>query len=186
MVKNIIEGKFIKLGNFEEEFFKIIVENQWDIKFFRPLSWDTFHPYTIEDWKNFVGDSDTNSRFLFAIINKESKEFIGWTSLSDIQFKNRVADLSMAILKEDNRNRGLGKDALNVILNFAFYELGLHKVNLSVHSNNIPAIKLYSSAGFVKEGTDREALFQDGNWLDVYYYGIIDSEWVNKTQISKQ
>lgn len=33
MVKNIIEGKFIKLGNFEEEFFKIIVENQWDIKF---------------------------------------------------------------------------------------------------------------------------------------------------------
>lgn len=92
----------------------------------------------------------------------------------------------MAILKEDNRNRGLGKDALNVILNFAFYELGLHKVKLSVHSNNIPAIKLYSSAGFVKEGTDREALFQDGNWLDVYYYGIIDSEWVNKTQIFKQ
>lgn len=180
MNKNIIEGKYIKLGHFEEDFFRVIAENQWDINFFRPLSWDTFHPYTIEDWKNFVGESDTNSRFLFAVIDKDRKEFIGWTSLSDIQFKNRVADLSIAILREENRNRGLGRDTLNVLLNFAFYELGLHKVKLSVHSNNTPAIKMYETAGFVKEGIDRQALYQDGNWLDVYYYGILDFEWINK------
>lgn len=91
---------------------------------------------------------------------------------TDIQFKNRITDLSIAILKEDSKNRDFGKDALNVILNFAFYEKGLHKVKLSVHSNAILAIKLYSSIGFVKEETDRETLFQDRNWLDIYYYRL--------------
>ena len=180
MSLNIIEGNFIRLGNFEEKFFEIIVKHQWDIDYFRPLSWDTFHPYSADDWKDFVGDTTTNSRFLFAIIDKQKDEFIGWTSLSDIQFKNRVADLSIAILNAENRKRGLGKDTLTVVLNYAFYELGLHKVKLSVHSNNLPAIGLYNSAGFIQEGIDREALYQDGKWLDVYNYGMLSSEWMNR------
>lgn len=176
-MKNIIEGNKIVFSHFTDEYCEIITEKQWDNDFLRHLTWDSFHPWRLDEWKEFVGKTDSNSRFLFALLNKENNEFIGWISLSDVQFKNRGADLSIAIIDKENRNKGFGKDAIQMICNFAFFELGLHKIRLSVHANNIPAIRSYEAIGFKKEGIDREALFQDGTWLDVINYGILAQEW---------
>ena len=67
---------------------------------------------------------------------------------------------------------------MSLICKFAFYELGLHKIRLAVNSNNQKAIHVYEKVGFKKEGIDREALFQDGQWLDIYNYGILQKEWL--------
>ncbi|MBM6614870.1 GNAT family N-acetyltransferase [Desemzia sp. RIT804] len=176
-MKNVIKGDKVYFSHFVEEYFGIIANAQWDNYFLRSLSWDAFHPWNIENWKQFEGDNDDNGRFLFALKEKEEDTFIGWVSLSDVQFKNRGAELSIAILDEKNRHKGYGTDALNLMCKFGFYELGLHKIRLSVHSNNEGAIKLYEKIGFKKEGIDREGLFQDGKWLDVYYYGLLLNDW---------
>ena len=176
-MKNVIQGKKVYFSHFVEEYFEVIAKEQWDNHFLRSLSWDNIHPWNVETWKQFEGDNEDNNRFLFALKEIENHHFIGWVSLSEVQFKNRGAELSIAILGEKNRNKGYGTDALNLICQFAFYELGLHKIRLSVHSNNEAAIGLYEKIGFQKEGIDREGLFQDGKWLDVYYYGLLLEEW---------
>ena len=98
--------------------------------------------------------------------------------MSDVQLKNRGANLGIAILQKEQRGQGYGFEAVSLICKFAFYELGLHKIRLAVNSNNQKAIHVYEKVGFKKEGIDREALFQDGQWLDIYNYGILQKEWL--------
>ena len=61
---------------------------------------------------------------------------------------------------------------MSLICKFAFYELGLHKIRLAVNSNNQKRF-MFMKSRLQKEGIDREALFQDGQWLDIYNYGIL-------------
>lgn len=63
------------------------------------------------------------------------------------------------------------------MLDFGFSELNFHRVQLNVISYNIPAIKLYESVGFIKEGVLREAVYRDFKWYDLYWYGILQKEW---------
>ena len=37
---------------------------------------------------------------------------------------------------------------------------------------------MFMKSRLQKEGIDREALFQDGQWLDIYNYGILQKEWL--------
>lgn len=176
-MKNVIRGDKVFFSNFEDEYLEEITKAQWASDWTRHLVWDTIQPWNTEDWKEFVGDNNSNERFLFAILEIESNKFLGWVSLNEVQFKNRGAELSIAIIHDDDRGKGYGYDALNLICNFSFYELGLHKIRLQVNSNNNNAVKLYEKIGFKKEGTDREALYQDGKWIDIYNYGLLFNEW---------
>jgi ribosomal-protein-alanine N-acetyltransferase len=68
-------------------------------------------------------------------------------------------------------------NALDLIMQFAFGKLQLHRVYAIVHSRNTASIKVLERAGFVREGTWRETTLTDDRWHDVYAYGIIDHEF---------
>jgi RimJ/RimL family protein N-acetyltransferase len=64
-----------------------------------------------------------------------------------------------------------------LILRFAFHELNLHRVQLTVFEYNARAIALYERLGFRREGTYRETLLRDGKRFDMYLYGMLSHEW---------
>jgi RimJ/RimL family protein N-acetyltransferase len=45
---------------------------------------------------------------------------------------------------------------------------GLHRLELTVMTHNLPGIALYQKIGFAIEGTARDALLVDGNYVDLY------------------
>ena len=71
-----------------------------------------------------------------------------------------------------------GAEALGLALQFAFQELNLHRVQLTVFSYNQRAIALYEKLGFQREGIFREHLERDGTRFDMYLYGILRPEWL--------
>ena len=68
-------------------------------------------------------------------------------------------------------------EAINWMLDWAFRYAGLHAVRLHVYSYNVGAVRLYERLGFVKEGSQREALFFDRGWHDVLSYSMLEREW---------
>jgi RimJ/RimL family protein N-acetyltransferase len=76
-----------------------------------------------------------------------------------------------------NWGKGYGTEAMRLALNFAFNELNLHRVQLSVFDYNERAIALYEKMGFVREGVYREYLQRDGKRYDMYLYGLLRREW---------
>jgi RimJ/RimL family protein N-acetyltransferase len=65
------------------------------------------------------------------------------------------------------------------LLDYAFYELNLHRISLKVYSMNEKAIHLYKKLGFKEEGVSREVLFREGKWHDLIHMGVLSGEYSN-------
>ena len=53
--------------------------------------------------------------------------------------------------------------------------MGLHRISLEVYAFNPRARHVYEKVGFVHEGTGRDALIFDGEWIDVHFMAILVS-----------
>ena len=70
----------------------------------------------------------------------------------------------------------MGTFAVLSMLRHAFYDLNLHRVELSVLATNEAAMGLYEKCGFSCEGTRRQACYKQGKFVDMYEYGILRGE----------
>ena len=102
---------------------------------------------------------------------------VAFVSLEDILWAHGVAWLGIGIGDRDQWGKGYGRDAISLVLSYAFRELNLHRVQLSVFEYNERAIALYEKLGFRQEGVYREFMQREGRRYDMYLYGILRSEW---------
>jgi RimJ/RimL family protein N-acetyltransferase len=85
--------------------------------------------------------------------------------------------MSIGLGDSANWGKGYGNEATRLALGFAFNELNLHRVQLTVFDYNSRAIHLYEKLGFQQEGIYREFLQRDGRRFDMYLYGLLRHEW---------
>lgn len=121
----------------------------------------------------YKDDRDT----VLGIVLKESDQLIGNIALHGISIPYRHASLGIFIGDKGSWSKGYGTEALKLMLSYGFDQLNLHRVFLTVLSFNARAIRAYEKAGFRREGAFREHVYQDGKYHDVYYMGILESEW---------
>jgi RimJ/RimL family protein N-acetyltransferase len=116
-------------------------------------------------------------QFFFMIRSLEDDRVIGEIGLEEVLWNHGDAWVGISIGEKDYWGKGYGTDAMRVLLRFAFTELNLHRVSLTVFEYNPRAIRSYEKAGFVHEGREREASFRSGQRLDILLMGILREEW---------
>jgi RimJ/RimL family protein N-acetyltransferase len=89
--------------------------------------------------------------------------------LSKISKINKNADLFVAIGDADYRGKGVGRLVMTWIIDYGFNKLKLHKIYLNVYEDNIPAVNLYKSLGFVVEGKIKDDVFFGGKFHNTLY-----------------
>jgi RimJ/RimL family protein N-acetyltransferase len=99
--------------------------------------------------------------------------FRGHIRLHSFAPQDKRASLAIGIEDPTCLGRGLGTEAVNLVLAFAF-DRGLHRVSLRVLANNHRAIACYRKCGFVEEGREREAALIDGRWEDDFIMGKLN------------
>jgi RimJ/RimL family protein N-acetyltransferase len=114
---------------------------------------------------------------VFGIELIESKKLIGLTLLKDINLINRSAEFAIYIGEKELRGKGLSKIASSLTIKFGFYKLGLNRIYLKVIDNNIVAIGLYTSIGFVKEGILRNSIYKNNQFNSEIIMSILKSEF---------
>jgi RimJ/RimL family protein N-acetyltransferase len=127
-----------------------------------------------ETW--FEGYLQDAMRRIFAIETDEGVH-IGNIGLHDIDWKNRNAFLGIVIGEREYWGRGYGTDAVLALLGFAFGEMNLHRIHLSVYEFNERAIRCYEKCGFRQEGCAREALFRDGRYHNGLLMAVLRDEF---------
>ncbi|MEI8394529.1 MAG: GNAT family protein [Rhodospirillaceae bacterium] len=73
--------------------------------------------------------------------------------------------------------RGYTSDAVRLVLNFAFNELNLHRVEASCLPDNIASRRLLCKLGFIEEGLARSYLRINGAWRDHLLFAVLKDEW---------
>lgn len=149
--------------------------NDPDVNQYLETRWDE---QTMESIIEFVDFQRRNNHsILFAIILKEDNRHIGNIKIGPINEHHKHADVSYFIGEKSLWGRGIATEAINLICEFAFNELNLHKCEAGVYVEAIASWKALEKNGFKKEATFREHVISKGKYIDVYRYGLINSEF---------
>ncbi|MDI7246620.1 MAG: GNAT family protein [Bacillota bacterium] len=115
--------------------------------------------------------------FVIALKDDPKLEYIGAVGLHNIDYRNRHCELGIVIGREDLLGKGIGREAIQLALGFAFNFLNMHKVNLRVFEYNERGRRCYLKCGFREEGRIREQRFYDGRYWDEIIMGMTGDEF---------
>ncbi len=134
---------------------------------------------TYKDEKDWI--IKNNNGYNFAMILRDGDRLLGNVSLMDVNLINRTASLGIFIGEKEDRNKGYGKEAIKLILNYGFNSLNLNNIMLKVYSFNERAINTYEKVGFKKFGVRKACYYRDGIVYDEVYMEILKDEF-NETK----
>lgn len=125
----------------------------------------------------FEGLARNPSTRTFTIYVLPTWQPIGTVNLHEVDFRHRRANMGIMIGEPDMRGSGLGTEAVELILDYAFNALDLHSVWLTAYEFNERARKAYLRAGFHEVGRRREARYQAGRYWDEIHMDILAHEF---------
>lgn len=147
----------------------------------------TPYPLTEEMQKIFYEDvvCDRNSphRYWAIELDKEPADlsnglnqswFVGMGGITYIQWENSIGEISL-IIKPDTRCGGIGKNAVDLLLDKAFNYLNLHTIFGEVYKSNVQGVKFWQSItakynGFTTALPNRK--FWNGEFHYSLYFSI--------------
>lgn len=117
-----------------------------------------------------------SNQYQFAIVSLEDDKLIGNCGIQGIEQIRQCAEIGLFIGDEKNRNKGYGKEVLNLLLDYSFNYLNLNNIMLKVFSFNERAINCYKKVGFKEIGTRRQSYYLKGRFYDEVYMDILKEE----------
>ena len=100
------------------------------------------------------------------VITSESGELLGRIALDGIVRDNRLSCFLSYWLREDACGYGYATTAVRFVLDVAFDQLGLHRVEAFVRPSNAASLAVLSRAGFERIGVARRHTFVGFDWQD--------------------
>lgn len=119
----------------------------------------------------------------FLIHQVEERAIIGSINLSQISRGGFQSAYLGYFVGELYSERGYMTEAMQLMLQYAFEGLRLHRIEANVQPENTPSLALVKRAGFVREGYSRRYLKVCGRWRDHERWAILAEDWRQLTNI---
>ncbi|MEH0840971.1 GNAT family protein [Micromonospora sp. CPCC 205711] len=115
-------------------------------------------------------------RLDLAVVDNATGACVGEVVLNDWDRHHDNCNFRI-LLAAAGRDRGLGTEAVRLIVGHGFEGLGLHRISLEVFAFNPRARRAYEKVGFVAEGVLRQVLRDGDGWVDATVMSILAPEW---------
>ncbi|HEV7171896.1 GNAT family protein [Pedococcus sp.] len=133
-------------------------------------------PMTPDEARAWFDDIQHQNSSTFWVIEAPDG-MAGVAFLHSLSEPDRKARYAIGMFDPRFLGRGLGTEATQLVLQHAFGELGLHRVDLRVLAFNTSAIASYKRVGFVEEGRERDSCRLEGQWHDDVIMGVLEPEF---------
>lgn len=114
----------------------------------------------------------------FIICTNENNKPIGFAGFINIDYKNSKAELYIGIGETDYWGKGLGKEAINLQINFGFMVMGLNRIYTYNWVDNTRVIEMNKNFGFIVEGTLRKNVYLHGEYRDHVVMGLLKEDYL--------
>jgi RimJ/RimL family protein N-acetyltransferase len=160
------------------------IEAKWthDAEYLRLLKADIARPLSPAQVKKAYESiekkvEEDKNLFYFTIRTRPDERLVGFAKLYAITWSHGTGMLQMGIGDPQDRKQGYGRQALSLLLRYAFDELNLYRLTALVPEYNRDALRFFEKAGFVIEVRRRQALNRDGRRWDLLHLGLLQEEW---------
>ena len=181
---DIYKGKLVQLSAVDpDEFSKAFAGWRRDSEFMRLMDSNPVRLGSQKDTQKWIEkelDEQGPHQHSFAIRTLAENKLIGDIGLYVVNWPARDAFVGLGIGDRDFWGRGYGTDVMKLILRYAFMEVNLRRVTLTVFEYNPRAIRAYEKAGFCHEGRLRGSLQRDGKRYAELFMGVLREEWLEQ------
>ena len=118
--------------------------------------------------------------FQFAVELKETGRLIGDCGLKTAE-DGRQAEIGVT-LSQEHQGRGYASEAVSRLLDYAFGDLGLHRIVAIADQENAPSVALLERLGMHREGAFIQNAWFKGHWASEYLYAILRDQWLGKRE----
>jgi RimJ/RimL family protein N-acetyltransferase len=130
-----------------------------------------------EAWlKRMSSHQDSGSAWQFVIVAKQTGKAIGTCSLFQFEEENTHAKMGYA-LGRDYWRSGYMQEALAAVIDCAFGEMSLRRLQAEVEAKNTASGRLLQRLGFTREGILRERWLTKSGSMNAEIYGLLRHEW---------
>ncbi len=129
-----------------------------------------------EKLKTWIVEYGGDYFFRWAIVDKETNTNIGMIAFYKVNAKNRRVEVEYCIGK-DYWYKGFATEALRAVVDFAFDELNLNRVEAFHRSKNPSSGRVLEKVGMKQEGTLKQYLVHNNEYDDCHIYAIIRNDW---------
>lgn len=130
-----------------------------------------FNEANLESVQTYINTcNSTQGTHLFGIYESE-KRHIGNIKIGPINAHHGFGDIGILIGEPDSQGKGYATEAIQLLCDFAFNQLSLHKATASMYVPNVGSYKAFLKAGFVQEGLLRGHALYKNQYVDVYILG---------------
>ncbi len=120
--------------------------------------------------------------FTFAAELRETKSLTGHVALSVKEADHRQAEIGFTFARQ-YQGRGLAKEAAECVLDYAFGELGMHRIVAITDCENERSVALLGKLGMRREGHFIENIWFKGAWGSEYMYALLRREWLSRRAV---
>ena len=136
-------------------------------------------PKSKQEIINYVKSVNSSPNYVFfAIIEKETKKYIGNAKLGPIDWINRTSEYGRMIGDKNVQGKGYGKEVAELLLYYGFMILNLNKMTAGATSDNKASIKSNEKVGLDIEGILKEQIYHDGVYKDAVRMGITKTKYL--------
>lgn len=170
-----LKGTSVCLRALEPEDLELLfnIENNrefWEIS-------TTLTPYSRYILKQYLENSHRDiyevKQLRLVICRADDKSPLGLIDLFDFDPKHKRAAIGILIENNQNRGKGYGGEALELLSSYCFHQLDLHQLYANVGADNLPSQKFFERAGFTLVGSKKDWNLVNGKFKDELLYQLI-------------
>jgi len=180
-------GSRVQLRAFEETDASILSEWINDPELRRAII--ARFPVSIKDEKEWIAAMSGKrppADMAFGIELKRGRRLIGSVGLHQISWVQRRAMTGIFLYPASMRGAGYGTEAKDLLLDYAFGELGMRSLWADAIAGNTASIRALEKQGYRRNGIKRKAVLVRGVWTDLLYFDILREEWESLRGIGKR
>lgn len=162
-----------------KELYRMIDSNRIHLREW--LGWvdDMTSPYQYETiipvWlKQFADNNGFNTGIRYR------GELVGSIGFHYIDWRNKHTTIGY-YLAQNAMGRGIMTRSVKALLDYAFYELGLNRVEIRCGEYNLKSRAIPERLGFTIEGRIRDGEVLYNNYHDLIVYGMLARDWKNRS-----
>lgn len=163
----LIEGRRLRLRRANVTDLNYIMTLQYtpeNLKFIVPFD---------EKYHREIITSDGSKKLDVIVEEIETGNSVGYFMLREVD--SPFVEFTHVIIGK--KGLGYGREALKLLLKWAFEVKDFHRVWIDCKDYNKIALRLYESLGFVREGFLREILLTNGVYENLIVFGMLDREY---------
>ncbi|WCR28131.1 GNAT family N-acetyltransferase [Paenibacillus thiaminolyticus] len=135
--------------------------------------------------KEAMEQSKEDKAYLFVICAQASGQIIGEIMLTEVVRYNLQSCWIGYFLDKEQNGKGYMTEAVKLVVNYAFQELDLHRIEAGVMPHNTGSLKVLLKAGFHKEGIAKKNVNINGYWEDHQTLAIVNDNTREGKEVKK-